>query len=97
MNTFLKVLSVGILVAVLLHFWPVILATSLLLGLAAVIVAACGTGGVSVLVGLGLAILGLVAGVIALGMVVLSPLWLPIVAIIGLVALIRSSRGSRLA
>ena len=94
MNTFFKVLLVGILVAVLLHFWPVIFAMSVILGVAAAVVMACGTGGISVLAGIGFAVLGVMAAIFALGLALLSPVWLPILAVILLVVLIRNGTRS---
>jgi len=93
-NTFLKILLVGVLVAVLLHFWPVIFAVSLAFGVAAVAIMVLGTGGISLVVAIGLALFGIIAAIFALGLAVLSPIWLPILAVILLITLIRNGTRS---
>jgi hypothetical protein len=93
-NTFLKILLAGILVAVLLHFWPVFFALSVILGIAAALLMALGTGGISLLAGIGFAVLGVMAAIFAVGLALLSPVWLPILAVVLLIVLIRNGTRS---
>lgn len=89
MNTFLKVLLVIVVAAVVVHCWP-ILAFPLggaLLGLSVVATAAlCGVSIVLALVIAAVAVvLALATGILA----ALSPIWLPILLIVGVIALVR--------
>lgn len=80
MNTFLKVLLIALAVVVAVKLFP------------AALLAVCMLGGLSLL----LLVLGASAAVVVLGVAIglitaLSPLWLPVLAIVGIVALCRRS------
>jgi hypothetical protein len=86
----LKLLGLAVLVLIIAHFWPA-LAGIAFVGVATVLAAAgalaAGVGGL-LTVGLGV-VFAIGAVVVVLG-VVLAPIWLPILAIVGLVMLVRS-------
>lgn len=78
MNTFLKVVLVVLAVIVAVKLLPVALAMACLVAGAVAVVGALG--------------LSLAAGIVGMGLllaVVLSPIWLPIMALVGIVALFK--------
>lgn len=80
MNTFLKVLLLAVLLVVAIKFSPVLFVAAL----AGLIVAALlGAVGITL-------IAGLLAVVLALA-VALSPIWIPVLVVLGLVSLFRKS------
>lgn len=80
MNTFLKVLVTAALVVVALHVLPALVGLGL--GLGAILLAIVGIG------------VGVIAALLAAGVglaVALSPIWLPVLAIVGLIALCKKA------
>ena len=95
MSTFFKILLGVVIVVALLHFWPAVLGAFLLGGLVLFLIALFGGAGVSVLAGLVLLLVGAVLLVLCIVSAVLSPLWIPLLLIVGLVAMFRGlARGS---
>jgi len=95
MNTFGKILLVTLLALVAIHVFPVLLVPLVLAGLALLITGLALAGG---LIGVAATGLTLVAGVLAVLLVVaalLAPIWLPGLAIYGIVVLCR--RNSKVA
>ncbi|HEX2101890.1 MAG TPA: hypothetical protein VHF69_14555 [Candidatus Synoicihabitans sp.] len=92
--TLAKLAAAVVLLLIIVHFWPWLGAA---FTLSLVFLSAVGFAlalGITVLVAIGFAlIVALTVGLIALG-VSLAPVWVPILAIIGLVALFRSGRSS---
>lgn len=82
MNTFLKILLCVLAVVIALKFLPFLVGALLVAGVAVVITAALLMGGVGIGV-LALLVTGLVAAAL------LSPLWIPVLAVVGVIALIR--------
>jgi hypothetical protein len=82
MKTFLKVLLVLIVTIIAVKLLPLTIALGFALGLALVVVAALGLSAIAILICVALALAAL-----------LSPIWLPILALFGLIALIK--RGTR--
>lgn len=78
MNTFLKILLIALLVVVAVKLLPVTLAIGCLLAGAAVL---------ALVVGASAAVL--LFGIVALLAAVLAPIWLPVLIIVGIVALCR--------
>jgi MYXO-CTERM domain-containing protein len=78
MKTFLKILLFGLLAVVVIHVFPLLLVPATL--------------SVVVMLGLGVLLVGVLAALLAVALVVLtvlSPLWLPLLAVFGLVSLCR--------
>lgn len=78
MNTFLKVLLVLVAVVIAVKLLPITLALGCIFAAALAIFALVG--------------MGVVAGLICLGLVLaalLSPIWIPLLALVGLIALIK--------
>ena len=82
MNTFLKVVLVLLAAVVAIKLLPLTLLCFGLLCAAVATVAALGVSAVAIVLGIGLTLA-----------VLLSPLWVPILAVVGIVALVRA--GSR--
>ena len=85
-----KLLLAAVLVLIIAHFWPGLAAIAFV-GVGGVLAAggalAAGVGGLLTLVvgaAVGVAVLAIVLGI------ALAPLWLPVLAIVGLVAIVRS-------
>ena len=90
MNTFLKVLLCLVLGIVAIKL-PLLVLPVILVGLALLVVGILLGGGVAAVAGVGLAILtGLLVVTVVL-VAALSPIWIPVLAIVGLIALIRRS------
>ena len=84
MKTFLKVVLLVIAAVIAVKLLPLTLGLGILLGVSIVGLAAVGVSALALILGLGLVLAA-----------VLSPIWIPVLAIVGLVALIkRSSRPS---
>lgn len=84
MKTFLKVVLLLIAAVVAVKLLPLTLGLGILLGVALVALAAVGVSALALILGLGVVLVA-----------VLSPIWIPVLAIFGLIALIkRSSRRS---
>lgn len=84
MKTFLKVVLLVIAAVIAVKLLPLTLGLGILLGLTLVVLAAVGVSFFALVLGLGVVLAA-----------VLSPIWIPVLAIVGLVALIkRSSRSS---
>ncbi len=89
MNTFLKVLIVLVAVVVAFKLLPVLMLPVVLGAVGLLLFAVLLIGGVAAMAGVGLA--GITA-ILAVGLVVLtalSPVWVPVLVIVGLIALIR--------
>lgn len=91
MKTFLKILLIVAVAALVVHLWPVA-AVPIVAGL----VVALAVGGVfagvvalvlGVLVCIALAVLGVAVGLLA----ALSPIWIPLLLIVGIVGLVKAS------
>ena len=93
MKTFLKVVLLFAVVALLIHLWPLAAVPLAIGGVIALIVGAVLASGVAVIGGVLVTLVCALVGVLLTVAVAASPIWLPILAIIGLVALVR--RGSR--
>lgn len=90
LSTTLKIVAAVLLILVIAHFWPGLAALAFigvttLLALAGSVIAGA-VGALGVLIAIGCTLL---AVLVALG-VALSPIWVPVLAIVGLVAIIRS-------
>ena len=89
MSTFLKIVAVFAVVALLVNFCPVVAAPLVVGGTVAVILASVIAGGIAVAVGAALLIV-VILGSVLLGLVAAaSPVWVPILLIVGLVMLLR--------
>ncbi len=95
MKTFLKVLLVFAIAALVIHLWPVAAVPLALGGMIALLIGLVFAGGVAVVGGVLLTVVCALVGVLIALAAASSPIWLPILAIVGLVALLR--RGSRTA
>ena len=95
MNTFLKVLLCVVAAVIALKLLPFLLFPIMAGGFAILVVAGLVLGGVMAFAGAGIAVITtLLLGVIAL-LAVSSPLWIPVLLVVGLVALIcRIARAS---
>lgn len=88
----LKIAAAVLLLLVVFHFWPTLAGLVLVVFLTLLAFGGAVAGGLAVLLALSAAIgLALLAGLVAVG-VALAPLWIPVLAVIGLIALIRSGR-----
>jgi hypothetical protein len=89
MKTFLKIALALVLVLAVLKFWPVLVAPAVVGALLVVVLGGVLAGGLAlaVTIGAGLlaGLLGVLLGVVAL----LSPIWIPVLAIVGFVAILR--------
>ncbi|HRE80457.1 MAG TPA: hypothetical protein PLN52_05375 [Opitutaceae bacterium] len=89
MTTFLKVLVVALLVLVAIKLWPLI---ALVLGFIGCLLMAVGgglLGGISALAAGAIAILAVVVSVGFTALVLLSPIWIPLLMVLGVIALCR--------
>ena len=92
-----KITLAVVLLLLVLHYWPAIAGASVLLALALVgLLGAMALGATVFLALTALIGLGVLAAVVAVA-VGLAPLWLPVLAVIGLIALVRSSRRPKVA
>lgn len=80
MNTFLKVLVVAVAVIVAIKLLPITLLVGCIIGGAALVMTVVGLSAVAIIVAVALALLA-----------ALSPVWLPVLAIVGIIALVRRS------
>jgi hypothetical protein len=87
MNTFLKVLLVIAICGLVAHFFPLLLVPFALLGLLLL-----GAFGVAfTLAGTGVLIFGVLLAVFVSLLTALSPLWIPVVAVLAVISLCRRS------
>lgn len=89
MTTFLKIVLCVIAAILAIKLLPVLLAPVLLVGLVALLLAGLLLGSAGLVASIGVALL---AGFFVLALVllaVLSPIWIPVLLIVGLVALLR--------
>lgn len=92
-----KIAAAVLLLLIVFHFLPEITGFALLLVLGIVGVLAAVTLGATVFIAItALVGLGVLAAVIAFA-VGLAPLWLPVLAVVGIVALVRSARRPKVA
>ena len=92
MNTFGKILLFTLVALVVIHLCPILL-VPVMLGVAAMLV--IGTllvGGVAAVLGTGLSLVAGVLAVVLVLLAVLAPIWLPLLAIYGLVKLCSRNR-----
>lgn len=90
----MKVLLFAGIVLVIAHIWPLAVAP---VGSAVAVVLAAGSAllaAVLAIAGAGISVAVILLVALLLVVVALSPVWLPILAIIGLIALVRHSTGS---
>lgn len=92
MNTALKILLGVVLVVVAIKLLPVLLVPVGLGLLALVVVGGLLLAGVLAVAGTGLAAVAVVLAIVVAVAAALSPVWIPVLAVIGLIALIRRSR-----
>ena len=92
MNTFLKVLLVALLAIVAVHVFPIIMVPVALILAVALLAGLIFAGGAGIVLVLAL---GLVIGLLALALglaAALAPIWIPVLAIFGIVSLIRGRK-----
>lgn len=89
MKTLVNLLLITALVLVVVKLWPLALAVGSLAGLVLVASGGLLAGGLSAVLGLALALLVALLGVILVTAVALSPIWIPVLALIGLISLLR--------
>lgn len=80
MKTFLKVVLLVIAAVIAVKLLPLTLGLGILLGVSIVGLAAVGVSALALILGLGVVLVA-----------VLSPIWIPVLAIVGLVALVKRS------
>ncbi|MEX2044540.1 MAG: hypothetical protein WD941_04245 [Opitutus sp.] len=83
MKTFLKILLLVVVAILAVKLLPLTLALGCLLGVALVVMAGLGLSAMAVILGIGILMAAL-----------LSPIWLPILALVGVIALIKRMNGS---
>jgi hypothetical protein len=91
MKTFLTVLVYVLLALLAIKLLPFLFLPVLVAGVGLLIAAGLAFGGVAAVAGMGIAAAVLILGVLIVLVTILSPIWLPILAIVGLIALIRRS------
>lgn len=94
MNTFLKVIIVVIAAVLIAHFWPLALLPLLIAAGAVILIGALTAGGAAVVFSVICSILGVAIGLVCTVAAVLSPVWIPLLLVVGLIALIRRSSGA---
>lgn len=95
MKTFLKILLAILVVAVAVKLLPLLM-IPVVLGLVAFgLIALLLTGGVAFIASVGVGLLGALFALTVTLAAILSPIWVPILAVIGLISLIRRNRRAR--
>ena len=88
MNTFWKVLLVILAVLLAIKLLPAFLLVPFVIGLPLLALAECVFGGLATIATVGLVLVTVLAVVTLVLLAVLSPIWIPLLLIVGLVALI---------
>ncbi len=94
MPTFVKVILLILLVILMVHFWPILIAPFVLVALAMLLLGGLTAGGIAIVLAAGLALVG---GVLAVALSIaaaLSPIWIPILLVVGLVWLCKTKSSS---
>jgi hypothetical protein len=91
MKTFLQVLLCVLLALVAIKLLPFVLFPALIGGGALLLIAGLAFGGVVTVAGLGVAAVATLLAVVIALIAALSPIWVPVLAVVGIVALIRRS------
>ena len=91
MKTFLKFVLCVLLVILAIKFLPVLLFPFVVGGLGLTLILALAFAAVATVAGVGVTAVVAIAGVLLALVAVLSPIWIPVLAIIGVIALIRRS------
>lgn len=92
MKTFGKILLFVVLGLVCVHFFPVLLLPLILGVVALLVIGTLLAGGLAALAATGLSVLAVLLTVVLVLLAVLSPIWLPVLAIAGLISLCRRPR-----
>jgi hypothetical protein len=87
MNTFGKILLFTLLALVAIHLFPILLLPIILAVAAMLVIGTMLAGGFAALAATGLSLVAVVIAVVLVALAVLSPIWLPLLAIYGLVKL----------
>ena len=87
MHTFFKLVLLTLLVVLIAHLWPIVVLPFALIGLAMLVLGGVTAGGVAVVLTVGLALMGIVLGVVLSLAAALSPIWIPVLLILGLISL----------
>ena len=89
MKTFLKVVLLFLVVALVIHLWPIAAVPLAIGGVIAFIVGSVLVGGVAVVATVAIVLAVAVAAALLCVAAASSPIWLPVLAIVGLIALLR--------
>ena len=91
MNTFFKVLLIVLLTAIAIKLMPFFLFPFVVIGSALLAVVGLVLGGIATVAGVAVAVVAALLAVILALAALLSPIWIPILIIVGLIALVRRS------
>lgn len=89
MSTFLKIVLLVLLVVLIGHLWPIALVPFAIVGLAMLVLGAITAGGAAIVLGIGFSLLGVVLALVLSVATALSPIWIPVVILLGLISLCR--------
>lgn len=89
MKTFWKVLLIVVLALVAIKLLPVLIVPVIVLAFAAMVATVLLLGGFGVIAAAGLGVLAGLLAVVLTVLAVLSPIWIPVLVVIGIVALVR--------
>lgn len=87
MTTFVKVILLAFVAVLLVHLWPIAVVPFVVIGLAIAALGAITAGGVAVVLTVGMALVGAVLAVIVSVTAALSPVWIPVVLVLGIISL----------
>lgn len=93
MHTFAKILLFALIALLVAHFWPLALFPLLLVGGVMLVLGAAAAGTVGIVLSIVVGLLGALLGLVCTAAAVLSPIWIPLALILGIVWLAR--RASR--
>ena len=91
MNTFLKVLLYVVLTLIAIKLLPFFMGAVLLGGAGLLLLAGLAVGGIAAIASCGVAGLTVVLTALVAVVAVLSPIWIPVLVVVGIIALIRRS------
>jgi hypothetical protein len=91
MKTFLKVLLFVLLGLLAIKLLPFVLLPVFVVGIGLLLAGGLAFSGIAAAAGIGVAVLVAVVALLVVLVAVLSPIWIPVLAVVGLIALIRRS------